>query len=98
MSEESEIALVRNEIKADMNGLRNLLNAKFSELGRCIKDMKESSDKQNAIVHERIDAHDDEIDSLNAWKNWVNGSVRTIFYILVVIGGLTGIVALIKGS
>ena len=97
MSEESEIALVRKEIKADINGLCNLMNAKFDELGRCIKGMKESSDKQNAIVHERIDAHDDEIDSLNAWKNWVNGSVRTIFYILVVIGGLTGIIALIKG-
>lgn len=97
MSEESEIALVRKEIKSDINGLRNLMNAKFNELGRCIKDMKESNDKQIAIVHERIDAHDNEIDSLNAWKNWVNGSVRTIFYILVVIGGLTGIVALIRG-
>ena len=93
-----EIDLVRREIKTDLTGLRELMNTRFKELGLRVNDIKESNETRHNDMNDRIDDHDTAINSLNSWKSWVSGSVRTIAYLAIVVGGLTGINALLQRS
>lgn len=90
-----EIALVRKEIKADINGLRDLLNARFTELGTRMSTMKESRDKQFNTLDDRIDMHETEIDDLTAWQNRVSGSAKAIAVIVTLICAVAGVCILL---
>lgn len=90
-----EIALVRKEIKADINGLRELMNSRFTELGTRMCTMKESCDNQFNALNDRIDTHGTEIDDLTAWQNRVSGSAKAIAVIATLVCTVAGVFALI---
>jgi len=91
----NELSLVRKEIKSDITGLRELMNARFKELGDRVQLTMDLMDRNNETLHEQLERHDTELNAINAWRNSVTGSIRTVAYILVAVSGLAGLLVLV---